>query len=428
MKASRILLAAMITLALLALGAFLAREQIAGYWIKRNLAAKLSAIVGGDVALEGVDWKNGTVTVRRCKITGSALPFASAEATGLRSALDWNRLSDPAASAYQIEAETLDIVWRPYGDTPSVQGRAGERTPAIDLAVKHFSFRHSDDRGWSIKDAALKARHEDSELSCVAQGGTVSVPEWKPLALDRIAAKHRRGAWLVESFGVRDQDGGKMTGAAARGSTGWAGDFSWEGLEVDNFLPPAAANHFDGKHSGRARLQDGVLTGEVSVSPATARTVPTLVKVAGLFMGEDWNAVPWDKLTFKFTRNPSGDVEFSSLEADSPKGLSVRGSGRISASALAADLDLGVRKQGRPILTALMPLLFRQEKDGYLWAPVHVGGSPSEPTEDLSGRVVEAMAAAPVAAPVDDMIRTIPEVPKAAVEAADSLIKGILGH
>lgn len=429
MKAARILVLLAVVLVTVAAIAFLARERIAGYWIERNLAAKLSELVGGEVKLEGVEWKNGILTASRGRVTGSRLPFESLEARGLRAPLDWDRLTDPGAGTYQIEAEALDVVWRPMGEETAWAAAGGSvKTPPIDLAVKHFSFRHADDLGWSIKDAALQARQEEGKLSCSARDGTLTLPDWKPFALEHVVAEHTTRGWHLEKFALRTHDGGTMSGSASREDGEWRGDFAWDQIEVDDLLPVSMADHFDGKQSGRAQLRQGVLSGEVRVFPAAARSVPTLAKLAGLLIGENWEVVPWETFKFKFVRDPGGALSFTELDAVSPKGLAVRGSGQIDAATISLDLNLGLQRKGRPLLTALEPVLFTQEQDGYLWAPMHVGGSLSDPRENLTARIVEAVAAAPVAAPVGDMMRAVPEVPKAAVEAADSLIKGLLGH
>ena len=123
-------------------------------------------------------------------------------------------------------------------------------------------------------------------------------------------------------------------------------------------------------------------------------------------------------------READGAVAFSNLEAVSPKGLRVRGSGRIAAESLAADLDLGVRREGRPWLVAFVPVLFRAETDGYFWLKVRVGGTPSAPTEDLTTRVVAALAVAPAAGAAG----AAAEIPGAAVEAAGSLLNTLMGR
>ena len=57
------------------------------------------------------------------------------------------------------------------------------------------------------------------------------------------------------------------------------------------------------------------------------------------------------------------------------------GSGIYNKDSIRADLQLGVLRHGRPWLVAFMPVLFRNEHDGYLWTSVRVGGTPEAPVE-----------------------------------------------
>ena len=160
------------------------------------------------------------------------------------------------------------------------------------------------------------------------------------------------------------------------------------------------------------------------MSGAETRNLPALVKLASVFRRENYDTVPWDSVRFDFLRGPDGTVTFANLLAVSPTGLAVRGSGTLAAGSVSADLQLGVRREGRPWLVAFMPVLFRNEADGYLWTKVKVGGTPQKPTEDLSPRIVAAIAALPAAEAVDAAV----EIPAGAVEAAGGLLRQLLGR
>ncbi len=154
------------------------------------------------------------------------------------------------------------------------------------------------------------------------------------------------------------------------------------------------------------------------------RNLPALVKLASIFDGENYDNVPWETLEFGFLRDERGAVLVSDLVAVSSKGLALRGSGAVAPDYLSADLQLGLLREGRPWLVGFIPVLFREEKEGYLWTSVKVGGSPEAPTEDLTTRVVAALAAAPAAEVVDTAV----EIPVSAIEAAGGLLRGLLGQ
>jgi hypothetical protein len=203
-----------------------------------------------------------------------------------------------------------------------------------------------------------------------------------------------------------------------------SGEFSWQDFKIDGFLPQKAGDYFTARSSGDAVLDRGELRGQMKLAGAETQNLPALVKLASIFTGENYSTVPWDSFRFEFVRKADGSFTFSNLVAVSPKGLAVRGSGATGASSLSADLQLGLQREGRPWLVAFMPILFRQEKEGYLWTPVKIGGTPQAPTEDLTTRVVAALAVAPATQAVESAA----EIPATAVEAAGNLLRGLLGR
>lgn len=428
MKARHILLAAAALIVAAIAGAFVLRDALVGRWIERNLAAKLSDALEAEVEFEGLVWKDGVLRAELGRMGGGRLPFETLRASGLRAEVDWKRLMKPLTEPLCVEAAGADVVWR-AGNAPAVRpGDAGaaapKEHPTMEFVVGKFSLRHPDKEGWAVRDTSLRAKMEAGQWSFAARGGTFSALGMPPAQLDKLAARQRGGGWAIESFALGDGEGGTVEGTALHEGGAWSGEFTWKNLDASKFLRGGASEHFSGRTSGNAKLKGGVLRGRITVTGAETKKVPALVKLASHLVRENWDSLPWETFSFDFVREADGAVAFSNLEAVSPKGLRVRGSGRIAAESLAADLDLGVRREGRPWLVAFVPVLFRAETDGYFWLKVRMGGTPSAPTEDLTTRVVAALALAPAAGAAG----AAAEIPSAAVEAAGSLLNTLMGR
>ena len=426
MKWGRILLALFVLAALAAGGAFLLREHIVNYWIKRQLAAQLSRALNADVDLHGVRWENGVLHTKRLRMAGGQLPFVRLESRELRALVDWRRLLEPTEEPLHIEVAEADVTWRPVDDTPAAQssGATNIIVPALDLLIGKLNFRHSDNRGWSVDGSAVRARRENDTWSVSGSGGTLSVDGWPPLAIERFSAEHSGDRWHIGSFALKDADGGAVAGSATHENGTWGAEFSWQDLALGALLPADTAKHLEGKSSGDAVMKDGVLRGQMKIADASTKTVGLLVKIAGMLEGEDWSDVPWKIFRFDFVRHNNGRVEFSDLQMLSPKGLAVRGSGHFAPDSLGADLQVGIRREGRPYLGAFVPVLFSHERDGYYWTPLKVGGTPSAPKEDLTTRIVAALAIAPAVGAAE----TAAEVPGEAAEAVGGLLRNLLRH
>ncbi len=420
------LLAAVAALALLAGTAYVFREELVGLWLRRNLAARLSSALGADVRLDGVRWKAGVLHASRAGISGENLPFANLAAVELRTAIDWERMVGPVQDAMRIVADDMDVTLDMDGAPHEVahQGAAGGAWPVLDFAMARFSLRAPGSNGWEIRDTTAEARHEGGVWSFSGRGGNAVLPGLPPLRIENFTALHRGASWSIESFTFKDLDGGSVSGSATFAGGQWSADFSWQNVKMAVLLRETAAGHFDGLSNGSAKMDNGTLRGTMTITGAETKAIPPLVKMASLFAGEKWDTLPWETLGFDFVREPDGTVRFANLRAVSTKGLAVEGSGRVAPQSIEADLQLGVLREGRPWLVAFMPVLFRKESGGYFWTNVRVEGTPDAPKEDLTARVVAALAATPATGAV----QTVTELPGAAVEAAGNLLESLMGR
>lgn len=405
----------------------LLHERLLEWWAQRSLAEKLAAALGADVEIEHLAWSDGVLRAGTVRLSGGDLPFELLDVKELQTAATWRRLWEPSLEPISIEAAEANLLRpgesKPAASPPGTKPAAGMAMPELDLLIARFSLSHPE--SWSVKSSAFRALHKGGVWSFSARGGTVSRPGSHPMHIDRLSAEHSGDSWKILGFALNDGNKGALAGSAAKPSGGaWSGEFSWQDLALAPLMSGPASTHFEGTGSGEATLKNGVLQGRMKIVGASTKEVPALVKMASLFAGEDWNVIPWENLTFDFTRGADGTTAITNLHAVSSRGLVVSGSGIYNKDSIRADLQLGVLRHGRPWLVAFMPVLFRNEHDGYLWTSVRVGGTPEAPIEDLSSRVVAALASAPASGAVE----AATEIPATAVEAAGHLLKGLFGN
>lgn len=430
MKAIRILAVLAVLGAMAGGTAYWMREDIVNWWLQRQLAARLSQITGAKVVTENVRYHDGLLVAGRCRVTGENMAFASLEIEDVRVPIAWERMKNPAGEPLRIEAASVDLVWRdapPRGAAEGLAELAGESgtiLPVLEMCAGSFSFRYEDSSGWRVENCAARGKLNTGVWSFSGSGGSIHAPGWPALTIGSLSGTHRASETTIKNFALEDSRGGSVEGSAKALSGRWSGEFRWKDAGMDLVLPPSVMNHFKGTGSGEARLANGVLTGHMELAGAEVRNLPALVKLASIFTGEDYSTVAWDTAEFDFMRDERGAVLIEKMTATSPKGLSVRGSGAFTEDQLSGDLELGLKREGRPWLVAFMPVLFRTEEEGYLWAPVKVGGTPQAPTEDLTPRVVAALAVAPAAQAVETAV----EIPETAVEAAGGLLRSLFGR
>ena len=417
----------LVALAAAAGAVFFFREPLANFWIQRHLATVLSEATGSNIELHEVAWQSGVLRAGRGEISGARLPFERLEVKDVRASIPWQQLLEPLSRPLHVEIGEADLVWKTDGtgeNVPAAQGTSGAGPVDLDLLVARLSVRNADETVWALRNTAARVVRTDGAWSLSARGGQVESPGLPPLEVERLSATRRGTFWSIGGFALRDPQGGAVGGSATQEGGGWSGEFSWQDVDAARLLPGHAAAHFTGKMSGDATLRDGVLRGKAKLAGASLEKVPQMVQMASLFVGENWDRVPWDVFRFEFTRQPDGRVEFAKLEAVSPKGIALHGAGHYAPDSLAADLQLGVSGENRPWLVAFVPAIFRAQKSGYYWTTVRVSGTPEAPVEDLSKRLATAAATVPAAAAVE----AAAEIPGAAAEAADGLLRGLLGR
>jgi len=422
-------ISAVLALVFLAAGgaAWFLRDELVARILPGRLASELSRFLGAEVQIGEAGYRDGTLRVGRGSVAAEAMPFDRLEFEDARTALDWRQWREWTKSPLHIEAAKIDLVWREKtggGTRRSAAAAAKVSLPPIDILAARFSFRHADSAEWRLRDAAARLRRENESWTVSARDGFFEAPGWPAMNIERLSIEQQGDGWRVPSFALNDGHGGVLAGSAVLEGGKVTGEFSWQDLQMSGFLPDEAARYFSARSSGDARFEEGELRGAMKLSGAETRNLPALVKLASVFRREKYDTVPWENVRFEFLRGPDGTVTFANLMAVSPTGLAVRGSGTVSAQSLSADLQLGVRREGRPWLVAFMPVLFRNESEGYLWTKVKVGGTPQKPTEDLSPRIVAAIAALPAAEAVDATV----EIPAGAVEAAGGLLRELLGR
>lgn len=422
MKIFRVLLILVVLLLAATGGAVLMHERILEWWAQRSLAERLASALGADVKIDGLGWNNGILRARQFRISGGDLPFSHLDAKELQTAATWRRLWEPALEPLSIEVSEAILLGSE--EIKALPPPGSGTLPEMDILVASLSFGQPEPEGLSVKSSAVRALHKGGLWSLSARGGTVSFMGIPAMHIDRISAERRGDSWKIMGFALNDGNKGALAGSAAKPSDArWSAEFSWQDLDLAPLMR-GAASHFEGIGSGDATLKNGVLQGRLKVVGAATKEVPSLVKMASLFAGENWDVIPWETLSFDFKRGPDGTTAITNFQAVSSKGLVVNGSGTYRTDALRADLQLGVLRQGRPWLVAFMPVLFRNERDGYMWTSVRVGGTPEAPTEDLSARVVAALASAPATGAIE----AATDIPATAVEAAGQLLKGVFGN
>ena len=169
-------------------------------------------------------------------------------------------------------------------------------------------------------------------------------------------------------------------------------DFS----DLNTNLVFPVAWRFGGKLSGHLvykgdldRFEHGEVTGSVKIADAALDlanvfgTLHQLAKFGGL------NDVQLDSIATDI-RYQERNARFSNLRASYQDQIRVEGSGSVGPEHLDADLVVGLSPRILGWIPGAEERVFTDQRDGLHWTEVRISGTPEQPKEDLTKRLVSA--------------------------------------
>lgn len=170
-----------------------------------------------------------------------------------------------------------------------------------------------------------------------------------------------------------------------------------KGLSVGDVFP-TAANKLKGVISGEGSAvwtptELRSMEGRVEVADASVHDLPALSELAAFTGMEQFRDISLKKASASFSRTGS-ITHWKEIVLESPDLIKVTGEAEVSdAGSLSGTFQVGVTTSIVRVIPMARELLSAEERDGYFWMPLHVGGSLEHPTEDLRPRLITAIAA-----------------------------------
>jgi hypothetical protein len=195
----------------------------------------------------------------------------------------------------------------------------------------------------------------------------------------------------------------------------------WTDVPVQEIVRGHSSFTLEGNCSGEAdiRVPRGApprMNGTFLLREGQLRNIPVL-SLLGRFTGASrFDPLPLSELSGTFRQDESG-VYVSELVMESKGLLRVEGTlDLLDDRTIRGDLVVGLTPATLQWLPGSRERVFRDTRDGYLWAPVKIGGTTDQPTEDLSARLARAMGE-----------EVLSGGTQAVDDAADTAVEGVRG-
>ena len=432
---------------------------------RRWISAAISSRLKADASLNGISWRGSSAFVESFSASGSAdAPFHSLSAADIRADINAGAIWDRTWHVEGVKVARASVNFSKLPDQPSPPPPTPEAPPSSSgflsslipnrillgpVRIDQFGFDwKSDSASASARNIALEIKPSDDQGFVLAKGagGSLSSSALKGLPLDitDFDASWQEGEIRLDSFHATTADDASITGEAsvrlnqnapvldARGTL--------SGLQLAKIIPDDWLKRVKGTASASVQISgnpsdpDRLLwRGNAAIKDGLLEGLPILQIIARKTRNEAFVRLVLKDTRTRFTRTSSGDWILEGLLMDAPGLLRLKGNASIAASSqLSGNLLLGIvpgtlrylagaeQQVFLPIDRANLPAsdraLLGPEDAGLLWTRLVLGGSLSNPTEDLSDR----LALAWFNATVDEVLNMSME---GAIKAADAASK-----
>jgi hypothetical protein len=266
----------------------------------------------------------------------------------------------------------------------------------VASADLHWITNHGD-TGQFVGTKLTATLKGPDQWDVTAIGGNARHASYPSMQIDHIRAAVSRDSIVIRDANALIPGGGEIK-LAGKISTGrglnaqFTADFAE--LEANQALP--AEWHMGGKASGHLvytgdldRFEHGEVTGSVKITGAAFDMTNVFVTLHQLAKFGGLNDVRIDSIEghLKYHEHI---LELSDVRASYQDQIRVEGTGTITSDRLDGNLLVGLSPKILGWIPGAAEKVFVEERDGLRWTQVNISGTPDQPKEDLTKRLISA--------------------------------------
>ncbi|MDA8909186.1 hypothetical protein N9I65_03315 [bacterium] len=386
----------------------------------RNLIVnKASAAMTSRILLSEMKWQGSEVYVDQFQALGyEGAPFAELKLDGVRVKTGGVRAGAfrvPEASVNRLDLEFSDrrtkapreseVIDLDSSGGPSVpdwlKRFLPNRVEVDEIAVGSTQIsvlNSANEPAFLLKGAQGTIRPDFNTRiwEILMKGGTVLVPNQEEVGIRELAMRWKRSDLFIDRCSLSVFGNGSV---AAAGEIGFGEegvfdlDLELSSIKVDDLVEGDWSDRLDGLVEGPVKVTGKpgafLYEGELRVKEATAKSIPVLALIAEYTRNEQFKQLVFSEAKTGFRRE--GDVvELNDLVLQSDGLVRVEGDITILGESLEGICRVGVTPGTLRWIPGAERQVFTESKDGFLWAPLTLTGTVSEPREDLSSRLIAA--------------------------------------
>ncbi len=430
-------------LVLLVVGLLVAKSMVDG-WLRGEgfrdwLAKRAATVLRSEVTLAELEWKGSEVYTKRfvafgCEDAG----FSELALDGMRARA--GGVVDKAFRVPEVSVNRLDLrfspqrkaglAWEGEGTSaataPKMPAWLAKHLPdrveveEIAVAATRVSVEKAEGQVFLLNGTrtVLKPDFRTGFWAVEGKGGKIVLPDQPEIALKDLGLRWKGSELFVDRCALGIFKNGHIDG---KGEIGFEDpghfdlDLQISSIDVDELVQGEWRDRLSGTVHGPVRITGApgalVYEGTLNLSDGVVQSIPVLNLVAKYTRSERFERLVLNQAKADFKREGER-LELRNLVLQSDGLVRVEGQVDLVGQQLAGELRVGVTPGTMRWIPGAERLVFTEDRDGFLWAPMKLAGTADQPKEDLSARLVAAAGEA-----------IVKDLPEGLLEAA----KGLLG-
>ena len=390
---------------------FFIRSDLFREWLSKKVSHTLRV----DGHFEPLAWEGSTF--RSSGFTGIGTPqskLRSIHIPKISAHFDWPQLLKGTWAVDHVSAEEIEAVLgkNPVETPPPAPGSATQPSalhlPGFlpsEFRIEQLYVASTDIRwemnhgeaGQLVGTKITAGRKGPDEWEITAVGGSVRQGAYPPVQIDSIHAGLSENSIVIRQAKTLVLGGGEIQvvgEVSTRQSLPARLTADYSGLEATQILPPEW--QIGGKTSGHLvytgdldRLEQGEVVGSIKIAGAAIDMTNLFVTLHQLAKFGGLNDVRIDSIDTHLKYHDH-ELELSDFRASYQDQIRVEGAGTITPERLDGSLLIGLSPKILGWIPGAQERVFTEERDGLRWATVNISGTPDQPKEDLTRRLISA--------------------------------------
>jgi hypothetical protein len=379
-------------------------------WLSKNVSRSIHA----NGQFEPLIWEGSSFRSAGFSAKGvGRSKLRSLQITNLSGHVDWSQLLKGVWVIDQINADKVEAVIGkkptetaspPELEKPTSGFKLSNFLPS-EVRIEHLYSASANlhwqtnngDTGQFTGTKVSVTQSDPDRWEVEANGGNARHAAYPELHVEQIHASVSRDSITIRDAKAQAAGGGEIqvTGKIATRhqlNAQLTADFS--GLEANEIIPPEW--RVGGKVSGQLvytgdldRFEHGEVAGLIKISGAAFDMANLFVTLHQLAKFGGLDEVRIDSIEAHI-RYQEHELQLSDIRASYQDQIRVEGTGSITPDHLTGDLLLGLSPKILGWIPGAEEKVFTEQRDGLGWTTVKISGTPKQPKEDLTKRLITA--------------------------------------